>query len=153
MASPVRLAVGHCDAEGCGSRVPEDARASGSAVTESILFDAAPVLAALIGPGTIGLVLLPREGDCMKIVVDAMGGDHAPEVVVAGAVAEAKERGTEIILVGHRRAGARRTGEAPRGRLTSPSRSYTPPKSSRWPSIRWPSGRRRTPPSSWACGS
>jgi phosphate acyltransferase len=36
----------------------------------------------------------------MKIVVDAMGGDNAPEVVVAGAVAEARERGTEIILVG-----------------------------------------------------
>jgi phosphate acyltransferase len=36
----------------------------------------------------------------MKIVVDAMGGDHAPGVVVAGAVAEARERGTEIILVG-----------------------------------------------------
>lgn len=36
----------------------------------------------------------------MKIVVDAMGGDHAPEVVVAGAVAEARGGGTEIILVG-----------------------------------------------------
>jgi glycerol-3-phosphate acyltransferase PlsX len=36
----------------------------------------------------------------MKIVVDAMGGDHAPGVVVAGAVAEARERGTEIILTG-----------------------------------------------------
>jgi glycerol-3-phosphate acyltransferase PlsX len=36
----------------------------------------------------------------MKIVVDAMGGDHAPGVVVAGAVAEAREQGTEIILVG-----------------------------------------------------
>ncbi len=36
----------------------------------------------------------------MKIVIDAMGGDHAPEVVVAGAVAEARERGTQIILVG-----------------------------------------------------
>lgn len=36
----------------------------------------------------------------MKIVVDAMGGDHAPEVVVAGAVAEARERGVQIILVG-----------------------------------------------------
>lgn len=36
----------------------------------------------------------------MKIVVDAMGGDYAPEVVVAGAVAEARERGTGIILVG-----------------------------------------------------
>ena len=36
----------------------------------------------------------------MKIVVDAMGGDHAPAVVVAGAVAEARERGAQIILVG-----------------------------------------------------
>ncbi len=36
----------------------------------------------------------------MKIVVDAMGGDHAPQVVVAGAVAEARGRGTPIILVG-----------------------------------------------------
>ncbi len=36
----------------------------------------------------------------MKIVVDAMGGDHAPAVVVAGAVAEARETGTPIILVG-----------------------------------------------------
>ena len=36
----------------------------------------------------------------MKIVVDAMGGDHAPGIVVAGAVAEARERGTPIILVG-----------------------------------------------------
>ena len=36
----------------------------------------------------------------MRIVVDAMGGDYAPEVVVAGAVIEARERGTQIILVG-----------------------------------------------------
>ncbi len=36
----------------------------------------------------------------MKIVVDAMGGDRAPEVVISGAVAEARERNTEIILVG-----------------------------------------------------
>jgi glycerol-3-phosphate acyltransferase PlsX len=36
----------------------------------------------------------------MKIAVDAMGGDHAPGVVVAGAVAEARARGTQIILVG-----------------------------------------------------
>ena len=36
----------------------------------------------------------------MKIVVDAMGGDHAPAVVVAGAVAEARLRGTHIVLVG-----------------------------------------------------
>jgi glycerol-3-phosphate acyltransferase PlsX len=36
----------------------------------------------------------------MKIVVDAMGGDHAPGVVIAGAVAEARARGTQVILVG-----------------------------------------------------
>ena len=36
----------------------------------------------------------------MKIVVDAMGGDHAPQVVVEGAVLEARSHGTQIILVG-----------------------------------------------------
>ncbi|HNW39683.1 MAG TPA: phosphate acyltransferase PlsX [Candidatus Omnitrophota bacterium] len=36
----------------------------------------------------------------MKIVVDAMGGDHAPDVVVAGSLAALKEYDVEIILVG-----------------------------------------------------
>lgn len=36
----------------------------------------------------------------MKIVVDAMGGDHAPDVVVRGSLAAAKEYGVEVILVG-----------------------------------------------------
>ena len=36
----------------------------------------------------------------MKIVVDAMGGDHAPEVVVDGSLAAVKEYDLEIILVG-----------------------------------------------------
>lgn len=36
----------------------------------------------------------------MKIVVDAMGGDHAPEAVVEGAVMATKEYGAEIILTG-----------------------------------------------------
>ncbi|MFQ5450371.1 MAG: phosphate acyltransferase PlsX [Nitrospinaceae bacterium] len=36
----------------------------------------------------------------MKIVVDAMGGDHAPESVVEGAVLAAREYGLEIILTG-----------------------------------------------------
>ncbi|MEE9259395.1 MAG: phosphate acyltransferase PlsX [Nitrospinaceae bacterium] len=36
----------------------------------------------------------------MKIVVDAMGGDHAPESVVEGAVLAAREFGTQIILTG-----------------------------------------------------
>ncbi|MFH0763128.1 MAG: phosphate acyltransferase PlsX [Candidatus Omnitrophota bacterium] len=36
----------------------------------------------------------------MKIVVDAMGGDHAPRVVIEGAIAAAKEYDVDIILVG-----------------------------------------------------
>ncbi len=36
----------------------------------------------------------------MKIVVDAMGGDHAPEAIVEGSVLAAKEYEIEIILVG-----------------------------------------------------
>jgi glycerol-3-phosphate acyltransferase PlsX len=38
----------------------------------------------------------------MKIIVDAMGGDRAPEVVVDGAVQAARELGLDIILVGQR---------------------------------------------------
>jgi glycerol-3-phosphate acyltransferase PlsX len=40
----------------------------------------------------------------MKIVVDAMGGDHAPAVVVDGAVQAARDLGLEIILVGQQAA-------------------------------------------------
>jgi glycerol-3-phosphate acyltransferase PlsX len=36
----------------------------------------------------------------MKIAVDAMGGDHAPAAVVAGAVTAARDLGAEICLVG-----------------------------------------------------
>ena len=36
----------------------------------------------------------------MKIVVDAMGGDHAPKVVVEGSIAAVKEYGARVILVG-----------------------------------------------------
>ena len=36
----------------------------------------------------------------MKIAVDAMGGDNAPQAVVAGAVQAAKEFGIAVILVG-----------------------------------------------------
>ena len=36
----------------------------------------------------------------MKIVVDAMGGDHAPEAVVEGVLMAASEYNTEIILTG-----------------------------------------------------
>ncbi len=36
----------------------------------------------------------------MKIVLDAMGGDHAPGVVIDGAVQAVQELGVEVILVG-----------------------------------------------------
>jgi glycerol-3-phosphate acyltransferase PlsX len=36
----------------------------------------------------------------MKIVLDAMGGDHAPGVVVDGAVQAVQELGVEVVLVG-----------------------------------------------------
>ena len=36
----------------------------------------------------------------MKIIVDAMGGDHAPQAVVQGALDAHKAYGTEVILVG-----------------------------------------------------
>jgi glycerol-3-phosphate acyltransferase PlsX len=36
----------------------------------------------------------------MKIIVDAMGGDHAPRVVVEGAIAAVREYNAEVVLVG-----------------------------------------------------
>ena len=36
----------------------------------------------------------------MKIILDAMGGDNAPEAVVKGAVRAKKELGVDIVLVG-----------------------------------------------------
>ena len=40
----------------------------------------------------------------MRIVLDAMGGDHAPSVVVDGGVQAAREYGVEVVLVGRREA-------------------------------------------------
>ncbi len=37
----------------------------------------------------------------MKIILDAMGGDHAPEAPVLGAVQAAKDFGAQITLIGH----------------------------------------------------
>jgi phosphate acyltransferase len=39
-----------------------------------------------------------------KIAIDAMGGDHAPEVVIEGALLAARDLGAEIVLVGQREA-------------------------------------------------
>ena len=38
----------------------------------------------------------------MKIVVDAMGGDYAPQAVVAGVIEAIKEFGSEIVLIGQK---------------------------------------------------
>ena len=40
----------------------------------------------------------------MRIAVDAMGGDHAPQVVVEGALASLGESGVRLALVGDRQA-------------------------------------------------
>lgn len=40
----------------------------------------------------------------MKIIVDAMGGDHAPRVVIEGAIAAAREYGVDVGLVGDEQA-------------------------------------------------
>lgn len=39
----------------------------------------------------------------MKIALDAMGGDHAPQAIVEGGVAAAREEGLTLIFVGHER--------------------------------------------------
>src|SRR5947209_877094 len=39
-------------------------------------------------------------GGSVRIAVDAMGGDHAPDVVVAGAVTAVHDLGVEVVLVG-----------------------------------------------------
>ena len=36
----------------------------------------------------------------MRIVLDAIGGDHAPATTVAGAVRAARQLGVEVVLVG-----------------------------------------------------
>ena len=38
----------------------------------------------------------------MKIIVDAMGGDNAPEAIVKGAVYARDRLGAEIVLVGRK---------------------------------------------------
>lgn len=40
----------------------------------------------------------------MRILLDGMGGDHAPEVIVEGAVAALKEIDDEILIIGNREA-------------------------------------------------
>lgn len=51
----------------------------------------------------------------MNVAVDAMGGDHAPGLVVQGAVDAVAELGINIILVGHRKRVAEALGGHPAG--------------------------------------
>jgi len=51
----------------------------------------------------------------MNVAVDAMGGDHAPGLVVQGAVDAVAELGINIILVGHRKRVAEALGGRPAG--------------------------------------
>lgn len=53
----------------------------------------------------------------MKIVVDAMGGDFAPDVVIEGTIAAIKEYGVEVILVGDE---ARINGLLKKAKFSSP---------------------------------
>ena len=46
----------------------------------------------------------PAEGGAVRVALDAMGGDHAPSEVVAGAVKAAKAGRVHIILVGEQEA-------------------------------------------------
>ena len=38
----------------------------------------------------------------MKIIIDAMGGDNAPEAIVKGALRAKDELGVDLILVGQK---------------------------------------------------
>ena len=78
------------------------------------------------------------------VAVDAMGGDHAPDAIVAGAV-EAASSGTQVLLVGDTHAvEAALGGVAPHRRpgivdagatldLTDPARTAVPPGHRSWP--------------------
>ena len=43
----------------------------------------------------------PVRHDGVRVAIDAMGGDHAPEATVGGAVLAARELGVAVALVGH----------------------------------------------------
>src|SRR3990170_977146 len=43
---------------------------------------------------------LDRKGRVMKIAVDAMGGDFAPQTIVEGAFLASKTHGIKVVLVG-----------------------------------------------------
>ena len=83
----------------------------------------------------------------MKIIVDAMGGDNAPQAPVMGAVQANREYGVDIILVGRGEAILKVLEENGIQELPPAWRSPTPARWWRCATTRPPpSGRRRTPP-------
>ncbi len=59
-----------------------------------------------------------RSGRGIRVAIDAMGGDHAPEQIVVGAVRAARELACDIVLVGDEsrvRSLAEAAGELPAG--------------------------------------
>ena len=52
------------------------------------------------GAGDLAVTLPGRPGSGPVIAVDAMGGDHAPDEIVAGALAAQREHGIRILLTG-----------------------------------------------------
>ena len=51
--------------------------------------------------GSIKIKLSKRRDYFMKIILDAMGGDNAPDATIKGAIRAIKEIESEIILVGN----------------------------------------------------
>lgn len=83
----------------------------------------------------------------MKIAVDAMGGDYAPEEIVLGAVEAVKAYDFDVVLVGDEK--KIRGVLSKYGAKATACPSYTPAKSSKWANIRLrPSAARKTHPSS-----
>ena len=62
----------------------------------------------------------------MNIALDAMGGDHAPQAIVAGAIEAAREYGVTISLVGQARCDQCRTKEAQDVRARPPDSGCDP---------------------------
>ena len=62
----------------------------------------------------------------MRILVDAMGGDLAPDEIVKGAVHAQQELGAEIVLVGQRAASHVAHRQYRRFRTRSPGQSQRP---------------------------
>ena len=68
--------------------------------------NAAPVPAVPGDPGGVGRTWNKKEGVPMRIIVDAMGGDNAPQALVEGALRAVRELGVEVHA--HRPAGGDR---------------------------------------------